>query len=118
MNEAARQMVIRVNRRLSGQLEEVRRALRGEAEFGVENVKSIRQPLEEMSEIVARSAELRRSHPEIAGEIDLYKSQLTEMQTALGQIRLMLLARQAGLEAGRAQVSAVSQWITAFRQTR
>ncbi|HXH68187.1 MAG TPA: hypothetical protein VNI81_13370 [Candidatus Limnocylindrales bacterium] len=32
----------------------------------------------------------------------MYKSQLGELQTTLGQIRVMLLARQASLEAGRA----------------
>jgi hypothetical protein len=31
---------------------------------------------------------------------------------------MMLLARQASLEAGRAQLSAVSQWMGALRQTR
>lgn len=30
----------------------------------------------------------------------------------------MLLARPGSLEAGRAQLCAVSQWMTAFRQTR
>jgi hypothetical protein len=71
-----------------------------------------------MAAIVAESAELRRMQPEIAGELDLYKAQLGEMQATLGQIRMMLLARQASMEAGRAQLSAVSQWINAFRQTR
>jgi len=118
MSEELRQTMGRVNRRIAELLEDVRRTLRGEAEFVVENVNSIREPVEEMAAVMERSAELRRAHPEICGELDLYKSQLGEMQTALAQVRLMLLARQASLEAGRAQISAVSQWISAFRQTR
>ena len=118
MGEGVRQTIQRVNARLTRLLEETRGALRGERDFGVEEVGKIRQPMEEMATIVARSAELRRMQPEVAGELDLYKSQLGEMQTALAQIRAMLLARQASLEAGRAQLSAVSQWINAFRQTR
>ena len=71
-----------------------------------------------MAQIAASAAELRRLKPEIAGELDLYKSQLSDLQDTLGQIRVMLLARQASLEAGRAQLSAVSHWVNAFRQTR
>jgi hypothetical protein len=52
------------------------------------------------------------------GELDLYKSQLGGLQTTLGRIRVMLLARQSILEAGRVQLSAVSQWMGALRQTR
>jgi hypothetical protein len=118
MGEALRQTIARVNLRLSGLLEEARRTLRGETTFGVEDIRSIRLPVEEMAEIVARSAELRRTHPEICGDLDLYKSQLGEMQTTLAKIRLMLLARQASMQAGRAQLTAVANWINAFRQTR
>lgn len=118
MGEGVGQTILRVNARLAGLLEETRCALRGEREFGEEEVGKIRQPVEEMAGIVARSAELRRLQPEIAGELDLYKAQLGEMQAALAKVRAMLLARQASLEAGRAQLSAVSQWINAFRQTR
>jgi hypothetical protein len=50
-----------------------------------------------------------RLRPELAGQLDLYKSQLGDLRTTFGQIRVMLLARQASLEAGRAQLSAVSQ---------
>ncbi len=118
MNEAVRITIRRVNACLGGLLEEARRALRSETDFGVEQVSKLRQPVEEMTQIAAGAAELRRLQPEIAGELDLYKSQLSDLQDMLGQIRVMLLARQAGLEAGRAQLSAVSHWVNAFRQTR
>jgi hypothetical protein len=118
MYEVMRQTLLRVNASLTGLLAEASRALRGECDFGVEDVRKIRRPVEEMAPIVAQSAELRRLQPELAGQLDLYKSQLSDMQKTLGQIRLALLARQASLEAGRAQLSAVSQWMGAFRQTR
>jgi hypothetical protein len=118
MYEAVRQTMLRVNGSLSGMLAEARRALRGECDFGVEEVRKIRGPVEEMAPIMAQSAAMRRLQPELAGQLDLYKSQLGELQTTLGQIRVMLLARQASLEAGRAQISAVSRWMGAFRQTR
>ena len=113
-----RQTLLRVNERLGELLEGARRALRGEGNFGVEEVRQLRQPVEELAPIVAGAEELRRVRPELAGELDLYKSNLGDLQTTLVQIRIMLLARQASLEAGRAQLCAVSQWVTAFRQTR
>jgi hypothetical protein len=86
--------------------------------FGVEDVRKICGPVEEMAPITAHSTELLWMQPALAGQLDLYKSQLGELQVTLGQIRVMLLARQASLEAGRAQLTAVSQWMGAFRQTR
>jgi hypothetical protein len=118
MDEAMRQTVIRVNASLAGLLAEARRAVRGECDFSIVDVRKIHGPVEEMAPIMAGSAELLRMQPELAGEFDLYKSQLGDLQTTLGQIRVLLLARQASLEAGRAQLSAVSQWMGAFRQTR
>ncbi|HEV2102458.1 MAG TPA: hypothetical protein VGR58_06730 [Candidatus Acidoferrum sp.] len=118
MYEAMRQTLLRVNISLTGYLAEARRALRGECDFCVEDVRKIRGPVEEMAPVMAHSTELLRLQPELAGQLELYKSQLGDLQITLGQIRVMLLARQASLEAGRAQLSAVSQWMGAFRQTR
>ena len=118
MSDAVRITIKRVNARIAALLEDARRTLRGESNFGLAEVRSIRQPVEEMAEIVARSTELRRLQPELSAELDTYKSQLGDLQTTLSQIRMMLLARQASMEAGRAQLAAVSHWIDAFRQTR
>ena len=118
MYEAMRQTLLRVNASLAGYLAGARSALRGECNFNVEDVRKIRRPVDEMGPVLPHSTELLRMQPELAGQLDLYKSQLGELQTTLGQIRVMLLARQASLEAGRAQLSAVSQWMGAFRQTR
>ncbi|HET7106227.1 MAG TPA: hypothetical protein VFI38_05405 [Candidatus Acidoferrum sp.] len=118
MYEAMRQTLLRVNASIAGCLEEARRALRGECDFCVEAIHRIHGPVDEMTAVIAQSAELLRLQPELAGQLELYKSQLGELQTTLVQIRIMLLARRASLEAGRAQLSAVSQWMGALRQTR
>ena len=76
------------------------------------------QPVEEMAPIVAKSPELRQLRPELAGQLDLYKANLGDLQTTLVQIRIMLLVRQASLEAERSQLCPISQWVTALRQTR
>jgi len=117
-NDGVRQRLELANKRLAELLEEARRALRGESNFGPEEVRQLRQPVEEMAPIVAESAEFRRLQPALAAQLDLYKTNLGGLQTTLKQIHIMLLARQTSMEAGRAQLCAVSHWVNAFRQTR
>ena len=118
MGDSALQTVERVNVRMAELLEEARRALRGERDFDTEDVQRLREPVGTMDSIVARSYELRRLQPEIAGQFDLYKSQLRDLQTILMQIRVMLTARQAALDVGQTHNTAVSRWVTALHQTR
>lgn len=118
MAETAMQTVVRVNSCLGQLLDGARRALRGESEFDAEDVRRLRQPVTEMTAIVAQSAELRSRDPEIGGPLDLYVSQLAELQTLLVRIRVMLHSRQASLQTCQAHHTAVSRWVTAFQQTR
>ncbi len=118
MGEGLRQTIERVNARLAGLIENARRALRGEGEFKAEDVRQLREPVEEMAPIVAQSPDLRQAQPEIIGQLDQYKSRLGELQIILNQLRVMLLARQASLCSDQTHVSAVSRWASALRQTR
>jgi hypothetical protein len=70
-----------------------------------------------MEPVIAQSAELRRTWPEIAAQLDLYKSQLLELQKTVEKLRVTLIVQKASLEGSRAQVNAASQWCAAFRQT-
>ncbi|MGB7283636.1 MAG: hypothetical protein WBE13_15320 [Candidatus Acidiferrum sp.] len=118
MDDALRQSIERVNARLALLLEEARRALKGECGFDVGDVRRLREILREMVPIVARSSELRRQQPEIGSQLDCYRSQLGELQTTLVQLRVMLHGRQARLHASQSHHTAVSRWVSAFRQTR
>ncbi|HME58168.1 MAG TPA: hypothetical protein VKF63_07515 [Terracidiphilus sp.] len=118
MREGLCQTVEHVNARLAALIENARRALRGEGEFNAEDVRKLREPVEEMAPIVAQSPDLRQAQPEIIGQLDQYKSHLGELQTTLNQLRVMLLARQASLCSDQTHVSAVSRWASALRQTR
>jgi hypothetical protein len=61
----------------------------------VEQVRVLSASIQEMAPMIARAAELRTVEPELAAQLDLYKSQLRELQTTLDQIRLMLLTKRA-----------------------
>jgi hypothetical protein len=107
-----------INAQLAAMLADTKRALAGEREFGAEQVRSLSEPIAAMALVMERAAELRKLHPEIAGPLDLYKSQLNELQTTLEQVRMMLLARRSQMDAGRVQLEAVSQWANALGHTR
>jgi len=98
-------------------LAETKLALRGEREFGPEQVRALRGPVTEMEPIMAQSKELRLLQPEIDGELDLYKSQLGDLQATLEKVRMMLLARQAQLCANRSQLNAMNHWAKALGET-
>ena len=118
MKDELRPGIEQINARLAVLLEEARRALRGEGEFEVESIRQLRNTIEKMAPILAQSLDLRRSHPEIASQLDLYKSQLNDLQTTIHKLRVMLLAQQASLHAGQSQNVAVSRWVSTLGRTR
>ena len=118
MSEDLRKKVASVNARLSGLMLQTRGALCGESDFGVAEIARLREPLNEMEQIVNQSAQLRILMPEINGQLNEYKAQLRELRSILDKIRIMLLARQASLQAGRTQLDALTQWTSAFQATR
>jgi len=118
MNPGLKEQIARINVQMASLLEEARKALRGERDFGVEDIHKIRQPLNAMDPIMRRFEELRKTAPEVSTELDLYKSHLAELLTIIDRLRVMLLARQANLLAGRAQLDAATHWFAAFQATR
>ena len=118
MPSQERQTVQRANARIAVLLASTRRALTGERGFGVAQVEDLSEPIQEMAPLMARAGEVRATDPWVARDLDLYKSQLSELQTALEQVRVMLLAQRAQMDAGRAQLDAMSRWATALRQTQ
>jgi len=118
MPSALLQKIDAANARVSVLLRETRGALAGQGDFGVQQVRALSEPIQQMAPILRQAAELRAENPEIASALDLYKMQLVELQTALDQVRVMLLAKRGQMEAGRVQLDAVAQWAAALRRTQ
>ena len=112
------QKIDAANNRIGALLADTRRALTGEREFGVEQIRALSTPIQEMAPVMARAAELRALEPEVATQLDQYKSQLRELQTALDQVQVMLLTRRAQMQMRRGQLDAVAQWAGALRRTQ
>lgn len=113
-----REKIADVNSRIFALLIETRQALKGEKVFGVEQVRELSKPITEMTPVMARAEELRALQPEIAEELDLYKIHLIDLQTALEQVRMMLIAYRSQMESHRAHLDAVSQWTKRFSHTQ
>src|SRR5690349_1244426 len=113
-----KETIANANARLGALLAETKQALRGEREFGPQEVSALREPLTEMDHVMAQAKDLRALQPELEGELHLYKSQLGDLQATLERIRLMLLARQAQLCASHAQLTAVGRWAKTMGETR
>jgi hypothetical protein len=81
MSMSLRQKIDAINVRIQALHVDTQLALRGEREFGVEQVRVLSASIQEMAPMIARAAELRTVEPELAAQLDLYKSQLRELQT-------------------------------------
>jgi hypothetical protein len=118
MSTALWDQVPAVNVRLAELLRHARQALRGETVFGVEQVRELAQHIAVMDSVCAQGPELRLLRPDVAPELDLYKSQLGDLSSTLHQVRLMLLSQRAQMETSRAQLAAVSHWASTLMSTR
>jgi hypothetical protein len=112
------QTVESLNSRMGELLAGAQGALRGECRFGPTEVRALRVVLAEMAPVIARSEELRRTQPEMAEALDLYRSQLVNLQKTVERLRITLLVHRSTLEGHRTHLSATSLWCTAFQRTR
>ena len=107
-----------VNAKLASMISRMREALAGRQNFQAEDVRELSEPVSEMEPILAEAKRLRTLQPDLDGELEAYTGNLGEAQKALEQLRFMLLARRANLDAMRSHIETVGYWAAAYRQTR
>ena len=84
-----------------------------------ENIKAISEPIELMAPIVSQAADLRAMDREYGRGASRHMPRtLKELQVTLDQVRFMMLARQAHLEASRSHLETLNLWATTVKQTR
>jgi len=113
-----REKIAAVNARIAFLLAECRGALRGERNFGPEEVRALSAPVAEMAPIMAQQRELKLQEPEIEAELALYTQQLSELHTALQHVQMMLLANRQRVGTTRQHLDAVSRWAAATKLIR
>ncbi len=118
MNSGVLEQVRGSNSKLRGMLRRVGDALAGRANFGVEEIREIAEPVSRMAPVVAEANQLRAESPELRNELEHYAHNLGELNTALERVNCVLLARCASIEAQRGHLEAVRMWATAWQQTQ
>ena len=110
--------VRRANARLRALVSRTRNALAGRGSFTVTDIRAISEPVTAVKPIVGDAEKLRTIHPELTVELQTYKGNLEEIQTALEQMRVMLIARRAHIEAARGHLATLGMWNATLRLTR
>jgi hypothetical protein len=118
MDGALWQTVESSNSRIGELLVGAQGALRGECAFGANEVRALRVVLAGMAPVIAQSEDLRRTQPEMAEALNLYRLQLENLQKTIERLRITLLVHRSTLEGHRTHLSAASLWCTAFQRTR
>jgi chromosome segregation ATPase len=118
MVSGLREKIAAVNARIGALLLDSQRALRGEVNFGPEEIRAIAAPVAEMAPVMAQAEELTAQDPQLAEELATYKRQLAELHTALENVRMMLTARRGQVERASKHVEAVSRWAAATKLIR
>jgi hypothetical protein len=95
-----------------------REALAGRRDFTVKEIRDISERLGQMEPIVSNATDLRAADTGLDADLKTYAGTLRELQTTLEQVRFMLLARVAHVDAARSHLKTVNLWATAFKQTR
>jgi len=113
-----REKIAAANARIGALLLDSQRALRGERNFGPEEVSAISGPVSEMAPVMAHAAELTAQDPEIAAELATYRRQLAELHGALENVRMMLIARRGQMDEAGKHLEAVSRWAAATKLIR
>jgi hypothetical protein len=118
MRGALWQTVESSNSRMGERLTGAQGALRGGCTFGANEVRALRVVLAEMAPVIAQLEELRRTQPEMVEALNLYRSQLVNLQRTVERLRIALLVHRSTLEDHRTHLSAASLWCMAFQRTR
>jgi hypothetical protein len=111
VGESTREIVEHSNVVLAALLRDARRSLRGESAFSAEQLLRLEEPMAAMAAVMAQSAEIHVAEPNLAEPLELYASQLLELQSVLERIHILLVVQRRAMEAGSVQLSVAADWL-------
>ena len=106
------------NAKLRLLISRTRDSLAGRCNFTAGDVRAIAEPVGSAQPIIDEAATLRTTRPDLDAELETYKQNLKEVQVALEQMRVMLMARRAHIESARGHLATLSMWNATLRLTR
>jgi len=118
MSDSILQRVRAANAKLQSLLGHTREALAGRSTFDAADVRAISEPVRQIGPLIEQAKMLRTGNADLDAELEAYAGNLADMQKALDQMRFMLLARRAHIEAMRSHLSTLGLWSATLRMTR
>ncbi|HTR48904.1 MAG TPA: hypothetical protein VMM16_16095 [Verrucomicrobiae bacterium] len=118
MSDSIVQRVRSANSKLRLLLLHTREALAGRRKFDAEEVHAISEPVRHMDALIEEARLRRGTDPALDRELEAYAGNLNEMQTALEQMRFMLVAHRTHMEAMRGHLETMKLWSDTLRMTR
>lgn len=106
------------NTRLRALLTQAKDSLAGRARFNGADVRAMTEPIASVRSIVDDAESLRAMYPDLTPELESYKDNLEETQRTLEQMRVMLAARRAHVQAARGHLATLGMWNATLRLTR
>lgn len=118
MSDSILQRVRGANTKLNSLLLHTREALAGRSTFDAADVRAISEPVGQMGPLIEEAKLLRTSDADLNAQLETYAGNLAEMQVVLEQMRFMLIARRAHIEAMRGHLETLGLWSATLRMTR
>jgi hypothetical protein len=117
MNTDRNELFASANLELLAFLSQADGLVQGTSDLGAEDLRAIGRLLETMAPEMAKSPRNGCDDAGAREQVQRYISNLRSLQVSLEQVRCVMLARRAKLEAARQHVEGVRGWADAYRQT-
>lgn len=105
------------NRELRNFLERVNHLVHGTGEIAAVDLRALGQLLKSMAPEIAASSRDASADAALQAQVREYTGNLRALQASLEQVRCVLLARRAQIEAAQQHVDGFQGWASAYRQT-
>jgi hypothetical protein len=106
-----------VNREVRNFLGRIDGLVRGTTEIGAGELRAIRRLLEAMGPDVQEASRYSSVDALLQAQLEAYADNLRRLEASLNQVRCVMLARRARMDAAQRHVDGIRGWINAYRQT-
>jgi len=117
MNGNRNDLFASANQELRAFLSRAENVVQGTGDIGAEDLRALGQLLDRMAPEMAEDPRKVPGDAIVQEEVQRYVSNLRSVQVSLEQIRCVMLARLAALDATRRHVEGFHDWANAYQQT-
>jgi ABC-type phosphate transport system auxiliary subunit len=109
--------LLSANRELRNFLERVDALIHGTSDLGADQLRALGHILEAMAPEISEAKRAASLDASLQAEIREYTANLQALQASIEQVRCVLLARRAQIEAAQQHLGGLQGWTSAYRRT-